>query len=168
MINYVSPDRKTAGMGHVANTTGAAAVRSQAATANRAAYTLDGSGIGIAVLDSGIYAAHNGFKNAAGASRILANVNFTNSNLSDTADLYKHGTHVAGLAAGSLNANLEGVAPNANIVSVKVLDANGQGQASWLLAGMNWVLQNRATYNIKVVNLSLGMNAVDSYTNDPI
>src|SRR5207253_5343235 len=44
----------------------------------------------------------------------------------------------------------------------------GIGQSSWLLAGLDWVLQNRTTYNIRVVNLSLGATAVDSYLDDPV
>ena len=50
----------------------------------------------------------------------------------------------------------------------KVLGDNGEGQTSWLLNGLNWVLQNKATYNIRVVNLSLGSTAIDSYRNDPV
>src|SRR5207249_1758513 len=135
-------------------------MRSQPATGTTPAYTLDGSGVGVAVLDSGIYAGHNGFK-TAGISRIVANVNFTAS--SSTNDAYGHGTHVAGIATGNQtynNGSYRGIAKNANIVSVKVLDDNGIGQSSWLLAGLDWVLQNRTIYNIRVVNLSLGATAV--------
>ena len=92
-------------------------------------------------------------------SRIVANVNFTSSTLTATNDGYGHGTHVAGLAAGSAGNNsgaYRGAAPNANIISVKVLSDSGTGQTSWLLNGLNWVLQNKTAYNIKVVNLSLG------------
>ena len=169
MINYISPNRPTTVTGHVEDTIGATLMRSQPANGSRPAYTLDGSGIGIAVLDSGIYADHKGFKNGS-TSRIVANVNFTSSTLTATNDGYGHGTHVAGLAAGSAGNSsgaYRGVAPNANIISVKVLSDTGTGQTSWLLNGLNWVLQNKTAYNIKVVNLSLGTTAVDSYTNDP-
>ncbi|MBK6724727.1 MAG: S8 family serine peptidase [Acidobacteria bacterium] len=97
-INYVSPDREMRGTGHVEDTTGTTAMRSQPALNGRAAYTLDGTGVGIAVVDSGIYPNHKAFKDGA-ASRVVANVNFTNS--ANTADLYGHGSHVAGLALGS-------------------------------------------------------------------
>ncbi|HEX3102486.1 MAG TPA: S8 family serine peptidase, partial [Pyrinomonadaceae bacterium] len=169
LINYVSPNRPTRTTGHIESTTGTSLVRNQSATPWRGSYTLDGSGVGIAVLDSGIYASHNSFKNSSGASRIVANVNFTNT--TSTSDLYGHGTHVAGIAAGNESSNngaYRGVAKDANIVSVKVLNNGGQGQTSWLLSGLDWVLQNKATYNIRVVNLSLGGNAIDSYTNDPV
>ena len=171
LANYISPDRPTTTTGHIEDTTGLSLMRSQPALNGRSAYTLDGTGIGIAVLDSGIYAAHNGFKNNSGASRIVANVNFTNANITDTSDGFGHGTHVAGLAAGNSSVSsgaYRGVASNANIISVKVLDNNGQGQQSWLLNGLNWVLTNRTTYNIRVVNLSLGATAIDTYTNDPV
>ena len=54
-------------MGHVENTTGTTLVRNQAASGLRPAYTLDGSGVGIAILDSGIYSGHAGFRDASGA-----------------------------------------------------------------------------------------------------
>ena len=84
--------------------------------------TCDGTGVGVAIVDSGIYSSHNGFKNSAGDSRIVANVNFTSS--SNSNDGYGHGTHVAGLALGSESVNdnaYRGIAPGANIISVKVL-----------------------------------------------
>src|SRR4029450_7179753 len=96
-------------------------------------------------------------------SRIVANVNFTNSGLGDA---YGHGTFVAGLAAGS-SGTYGGIAPDPKIISVKVLNDQGIGETSWLLNGLNWVLQNRAAHNIKVVNLSLGTLPVDTYTNNP-
>src|SRR5207253_6163506 len=75
-VDYISPDRPTVKTGHIEDTTGTTLMRSQPATGTTPAYTLDGSGVGVAVLDSGIYAGHNGFK-TAGSSRIVANINFT-------------------------------------------------------------------------------------------
>jgi serine protease AprX len=168
MINYVSPDRATRGSGHIEDTTGATAARSALTDLTNLTNSVDGSGVGIAVLDSGIFAEHNGFKNALGQSRVVANVNFTDSGLGDA---YGHGTHVAGLAAGNdllRDGAYGGIAPDAKIISVKVLDDQGVGETSWLLNGLDWVLQNKNVHNIKVVNLSLGTLAVDTYTNDPI
>src|SRR5258708_17819612 len=135
-------------------------MRNEPASGSSAAYTADGSGVGVEVLDSGIYADHNGFK-TDGTSRIVANVNFTDG--SSTNDAYGHGTHVAGLAAGNDGYNNgadRGIANNANIISVKVLNDTGTGQTSWLLNGLDWVLQNKTAYNIRVVNLSLGTPAI--------
>ncbi|HJS52385.1 MAG TPA: S8 family serine peptidase, partial [Pyrinomonadaceae bacterium] len=168
MINYVSPNRKTRGSGHIEDTTGATAIRSALSDLLNLGNSVDGTGVGVAVLDSGIYAEHNGFKNLLGQSRIVANVNFTDSGLGDA---YGHGTHVAGLAAGNgliRGGAYGGIAPDAKVISVKVLNDQGVGETSWLLNGLDWVLQNKDAHNIKVVNLSLGTLAVDSYTNDPL
>src|SRR5262249_15615984 len=60
------------------------------------------------------------------------------------------------------------LAGGANLINVKVLGDNGNGQTSWLLQGLDWVLQNKTAYNIRVANLSLGTTAIDSYRNDPV
>ncbi|MBA2379668.1 MAG: S8 family serine peptidase, partial [Blastocatellia bacterium] len=161
-ISYISPNRATNATGHVEVTTGATLARAGAMTGG------SGAGIGIAIVDSGIDLAHNGFRKADGSSRITASVDFTSNG---TADRYGHGTHVAGLAAGSLDKNngaYRGVAPEANLVSVKVLDDEGFGQTAWLLNGLDWILQNREQQNIRIVNLSLGTTAIDTWTNDPL
>ncbi|MBK6724728.1 MAG: S8 family serine peptidase [Acidobacteria bacterium] len=54
------------------------------------------------------------------------------------------------------------------MISVKVLNDQGIGNTSWLLNGLQWILNNRTTHNIRVVNLSLGTTAYDTYTNDPV
>jgi len=82
-----------------------------------------------------------------------------------------HGTHVAGIIAGNgkmSNGQYKGVAPEANLVGVKVLDNTGGGRSSDVIAGIQWVVQNKATYNIKVINLSLGAPATQSYATDPL
>ncbi len=170
LINYISPDRPTTSMGHVEDTTGATQMRTATTAGCPASVsTCDGSGVGVAIVDSGIYAAHNGFKDSGNTSRIVANVNFSTS--STTNDVFGHGTHVAGLAVGNSGVSsgaYRGIAPAAKIISVKVLSDTGTGSTSGLLNGLNWILTNRTTYNIKVVNLSLGTTAVDTYTNDPV
>ncbi len=131
---------------------------------------LTGAGIGIAVLDSGVYAAHNAFKDGAGASRVVYSQNFVEGSTS-TADAYGHGTHVAGLALSNANINsgaYRGVAPNAKLINLRVLDAQGKGKTSWLLAALDWIKLNHQTYNIKVVNMSLGTPAIDAFLNDAL
>jgi len=96
-IEYVSVDSEVRPFGgHVSRTTGADNVRSMAPSG-----ALDGSGIGIAIIDSGIYPAHVAFLEAAGSSksRIVKSVDFTGENRTD--DPYGHGTHVASAAAGN-------------------------------------------------------------------
>jgi serine protease AprX len=148
-----------------------------------------GNGIGVAILDSGI-APHPDL-----AGRIVASVDFTSSGsgtsgsgssgsgsgeygsggygavLVPPADPGGHGTHVAGLVAGDGTASggvYTGVAPRANLVDVRVISASGTTTVSTLIAGMQWVLAHRATYNIRVVNISAGGPATVSYRNDPL
>ncbi|HTK38203.1 MAG TPA: S8 family serine peptidase, partial [Pyrinomonadaceae bacterium] len=170
LVNYISPDRKIKSLGHIENTTGAAQMRSQPNGYGRSAYALDGSGVGIAVLDSGVFASQHSFTDGTGASRVVYSQSFV-PGVTSTEDDYGHGTHVASIAAGSASrdgAAYEGIAPKANIVNLKVLDANGVGSTSALLNALNWVIQNRTAYNIRVVNISLGTPSIDTWTNDPL
>jgi serine protease AprX len=164
-ITYVSPNRTIATTGHVSATTGADAVRSAALLSPG----LDGTGVGIAVLDSGIYSAHKSFTGKSGNVRVVVNKDFTGENRTD--DPFGHGTHVASIAAANGNiasATYVGIAPNANLLNLRVLTGNGTGTTSGLLKGLNWLMSNRGVYNIRVVNLSLGAAAVDSFRYDPI
>ncbi len=166
-VNYVSEDNDVQSLGHVTATTGADLVRTQTTTASNGAVTtttLDGTGIGIAILDSGIYTAHHSF-----GTRVVYSRDFTGENRTD--DPYGHGTHVAALAAGNAHVAsgaYTGIAPNANLINLRVLDSLGHGKTSGLLSALDWVMTNRTTYNIRVVNMSLGTAAVDSYKNDPV
>src|SRR5215213_9914168 len=130
---------------------------------------LDGTGVGIAILDSGIDTAHAAFLNRSNGVRVLYSEDFTGEGRTD--DPYGHGTHVAALAAGNgriSNAQYVGIASNANIINLRVLNSEGIGTTAWVLRALDWVASNRATYNVRVVNMSLGMPAIDSYVNDPI
>ncbi|HEX8097571.1 MAG TPA: S8 family serine peptidase, partial [Pyrinomonadaceae bacterium] len=168
-VFYISPDRDVAPLGgHMAVTTGTDAVRKQT-NAKGQAYNLDGTGIGIAVLDSGVYSSHKAFLDSAGKSRISYSKDFTGENRID--DPYGHGTYVAATAAGSgriSSGAYIGIAPNAKILNLRVLNSKGVGSTSKLLTALDWVYTNRNTYAIKVVNLSLGGAAIDSYKTDPV
>jgi subtilisin family serine protease len=164
-VEFVSTDRGVAALGHLETTTGAAAVRNQTDATGRR-YTLDGSGIGIAILDSGIYKDHESVKHDGS---IKVSVDFTGERRTD--DPFGHGTHVAGLATadGDFTHNAYvGIAPDADLINLRVLDSNGVGTVSGVLSALNWVLVNRVRYNIRVVNMSLGTPAVTSYLYDPI
>ena len=144
-------------------------------------YGLSGSGVTVAVLDSGIKDSAD-FKTSAllSTSRVLANVNFVSSggtaSTSNTDDKLGHGTHVAGIIAGNgLNSSglqyfrtFTGIAPSASLVNVRVLDDQGSGTVSDVVAGLNWIVQNKAKYNIRVVNVSLGHPVYESYKTDPL
>src|SRR5208283_5683797 len=62
----------------------------------------------------------------------------------------------------------KGVAPNVNLISLKVLDQNGSGQESDVIAAIQTAVQLKNTYNIRVLNLSLGTPVFESYTLDPL
>ncbi|MDQ1636785.1 MAG: serine protease AprX [Pyrinomonadaceae bacterium] len=165
-VFFISSDRQTASLGHLSETTGADAVRT---TNGITVDGLDGSGIGIAFLDSGIYSAHTNFLDKSSKTRVVVSQDFTGENR--TTDFYGHGTHVASMAAGNgrvSNRAYLGIAPNANIINLRVLNSRGTGTVSAVLSALDWVMSNRATYNIRVVNISLGTAAIDSYKNDPI
>jgi serine protease AprX len=80
-----------------------------------------------------------------------------------------HGTHVAGIVASS-NDTYTGVAPDAKLVAVKVLDSSGNGWASDIIAGIDWCINNASRFNISVISMSLGdcSNHSTYCNNDPI
>ncbi len=131
---------------------------------------LTGKGVGVAVLDTGINGGACDWKNASGASRIVAQAKF-NSNTNSQADGHGHGTHVAGIIAGNswhctntaVQGKYVGIAPGANLINVKVSDDQGGSYLSDVANGIDWVVNNRATYNIRVMNLSLVSSVAESY-----
>jgi serine protease AprX len=140
----------------------------------RQQYVLDGSNIGIAVIDSGVYP-HDDLKNASGtASRIVYSESFVSGD-SATTDLYGHGTHVAGILAGNgldsasgYPQQYLGLAPNANIINLRVLDKNGAGTDSQVIAAIQRAIQLKSTYNIRILNLSLGRPVYEAASQDPL
>jgi len=140
-------------------------------------YGYNGAGIGVAVIDSGISSWHDDFTNKTsklfpyGNQRVAKFVDFVNGR-SLPYDDNGHGTHVSGIIAGngqdSPNSEKQGVAPGASIISLKVLDQNGQGTISNIIAALGWIKTNAKTYNIKVVNMSVGAAIRESYWTDPL
>ena len=171
LVNYISPNREIKKLGHIETTTGTSQMRSQPSGFGRnQAYTLDGAGVGIAVIDSGVSPYVKSFTEGTSNTRVVYTKSFLAGD-TGTSDLYGHGTHVASIAAGSSTRNFgayRGIAPKANIVSLRVLDQNGIGTTSALLSAIEWVRVNHKTHNIRVVNISLGTPAIDSMWNDPL
>ncbi len=139
-VRYVSLDRTLVAGGHVETTTGTAAVRTQTGSALlgllQTTTTLDGSGVGIAVIDSGLDARHEVFRDSLGFSRVSVSLDFTGEGRTD--DPFGHGTHVASIAAGSgkpSNGAYAGIAPAAKIVNLRVLNSEGKGTTSRLARG---------------------------------
>lgn len=115
------------------------------------AAAVGGAGVTVAVIDTGIDLSHPDL-----AANIVANksciVGKKNGN-----DDNGHGTHVAGTIAGLDNAiGVVGIAPQAKLAAVKVLNAQGSGSWSSIICGLDWVAANAATYGIEVANMSLG------------
>jgi subtilisin family serine protease len=166
-VDYVSMERMTVAVGSaLEDTTGADQVRNVVPVGGG---TMNGDGIGIAILDSGVDVNHQALLDANGNSRVVASVDFTGEGRTD--DPYGHGTHVASTAAGSnayANGLFAGIAPNAKIINLRVLNSMGEGSESDTVSAIDWAIANKDLYNIKVLNLSLGATAVDSYANDPL
>jgi serine protease AprX len=86
-------------------------------------------------------------------------------------DLYGHGTHVTSVIASSgltPGGHYQGVAPGVNVISVRALDANGAGRYFDVIRGIDWVVNHRADYSIRVLNLSLGAPPQSYYWDDPL
>ena len=127
---------------------------------------LNGAGVTVAVIDSGIDTRHNAFLRR----RVLATKDFTGG---DGIDLYGHGTHVAGIIAGQAGRLAEtqeyrGIAPGANLINLRVLGADGSGYASDVIEAIDWAIDHRKEYKIKVINLSLGAPVLQTYRDDPM
>jgi len=117
-----------------------------------------GAGIGVAIVDTGITQLAD-----FGPGRLTAAVAI-NSSATGSADGYGHGTHIAGIVGGyKPKGKYVGVAPEANLIGVKISDDTGASSVGDAIAGLQWVYENRANYNIRVVNLSLHSTTVESY-----
>ena len=167
-VVYISKDRALAPF--LSNA--AAAVNAPAAW--KSGYT--GVGIGVALIDSGVNSHPD--LNSTGLlplSRVVYNQSFVPGN-SSAADQYGHGTHIAGLIAGDglsstgfiYSKTFTGIAPGANIVNLRVLDANGSATDSTVIAAISRAVNLKSTYNIRVMNLSLGRAVYESYKLDPL
>ena len=129
----------------------------------------DGTGIGIAVIDSGIN------NDGDFGHQIVYSENFVQGEWS-TSDTYGHGTHVAGILAGN-GANSSGrgyyrtfvgMASHVSLINLRVLDGTGTGTDSQVIAAIQRAIQLKDQYNIRVINLSLGRGVFESYTQDPL
>jgi serine protease AprX len=137
---------------------------------NEAPKYLQGQGIGVAVVDSGIQYGSDMYTEK-GQLRVVASINVNNGYNQNIFDQYGHGLHVAGIVGGNgraLNGAYIGVAPKASLINVKVSDENGAANASNVVAGLQWINDNRNLYNIRVVNLSLNSSVAESYHTNPL
>jgi len=182
-IEFVAPDRPLHASGDlVAQTINADLVWASSKT---------GTGIGVAVVDSGIRSQFQDLGNPQGQTdqshaRVVYAENFlvpatkpdgtVNQDRYKTKDGYGHGTHVAGIIAGNGYISLQpgsirslaGIAPTANLIDLQVLDQNGQGSDSTVIAAIDRAISLKSTYQIRVINLSLGRPVFTSFTQDPL
>jgi serine protease AprX len=136
-------------------------------------YAAAGTGVGVAIIDSGI-ASHPDLPN------VVQTVDFTVPAGAPNVqtDPFGHGTHVAGIVAGSGQSSqglYAGVAPSARLINLRVLDASGGGSTSNVISAIDWVIANRNALgndgkplNIRVINLSLGHAPYESSITDPL
>jgi serine protease AprX len=129
---------------------------------------VNGAGIGVAIIDSGVS------PHAALADKVVGNVSLVTGDPS-VLDAFGHGTHVAGIIAGSGAAAsgvtklyTGGIAPGAQIINVRVLGANGVGLTSDVIAGIDWAIAHKGQYNIRVINLSVGHPVMEPAAFDPL
>lgn len=135
-----------------------------------------GAGIGVAVIDSGINDSHPDLWDSTHTtSRVLYHQDFTGTATTNSSganyDLYGHGTHVAGIIGGNgylSGGQYSGVAPEANLIDLRALDANGAGTDSTVIAAIQQAIALKNVYNIRIINLSLGRGIPASYTQDPL
>jgi serine protease AprX len=139
-----------------------------------------GDNVTVAFLDSGIDATFIDLRKGPGLrnwdNRYLAYYDAINKKLYNPLtmlfgpqDPNGHGTHVAGIVGNSSKADglYRGIAPAANLVAVRVLDKTGMGTYADVLQGLNWVVKNKAKYNIRVLNISMYATPVAPYWADP-
>ena len=136
-----------------------------------------GTGVGVAVVDTGVDGSLPDFASTDhGSSRVVASA-VANSDATTATDSYGHGTDVAGIIAGNgdnrgpgdpLHGQYIGVAPNANLISIKVSDETGKASVLDVIYGLQFAVAHQSQFNIRVINLSLDSTTPQSYKTDPL
>jgi len=174
-VLYISPDRPLGARQAISTSAEYTAEPINATKVWAQGY--DGTGIGVAIIDSGINPVDDiSSKRKKSASRIVYSQSFLPSSPNDASDSFGHGTHIAGLIAGNgTNSTgkkyfrtFYGIAPNVNLINLRVLDANGHGTDSSVIDAIETAIALKDTYNIRIINLSLGRPIYESYTLDPL
>jgi serine protease AprX len=127
---------------------------------------VDGAGVGVATIDSGVAL----LQDDLGPGRIVHWVDFV-THLPVPYDDYGHGTHVAGIIAGTgvdSDGVRRGIAPGADLIVLKALDGTGSGHVSDVIAAVDYAVANRDLFNIRVINLSVAAGVYESYRTDPL
>lgn len=136
-----------------------------------------GKGVTVAILDSGLWEHDQLALDTHGKPRIIGRYDaITDISGKETFDESGHGTHMASVAAnsgpvthnGEATGTFKGIAPDASLVVVKALDVKGQGDFLDLVRGVQWVVDNRKKYDIRVLNLSIAARPRWPYWQDPL
>jgi serine protease AprX len=138
------------------------------ATVARQQFGYDGSGIVVAVIDSGITSWHDDLTGPDGSQRVDQFVDFVNQRTAPYDD-YGHGTHVSGIIAGNgfdSGGARSGIAPAAHLVALKVLDGSGRGRISDVIAALAYAVGQKDLLGIRVINISVGAGVYESYNLD--
>ncbi len=172
-VAYISPERP---LFSTSNGSPTAVLDYHTETVNASAAWdagLNGTGIGVAVIDSGII----DIPDLHGQNNlVVASQNFASSASKGATDQYGHGSHVAGIIAGTGKNSqgskyfytFRGISNNVQLIDLRVLDQNGAGTDSQVIAAIQTAIQLKSKYNIRVINLSLGRPVYESYTLDPL
>lgn len=126
-----------------------------------------GQGIGVAVMDTGICRHNDFFSNK---DRTIIFKDFLNGR-DNCYDDNGHGSHVCGILGGNgtmSNGLYTGVAPGCNLIVLKVLNKQGNGNVPDVLAGLQWIIENKEKYNIRIVNISVGTSKAELAHEDSI
>ena len=147
------------------------------ATVARDEFGLTGAGVGVVVIDSGVTSWHDDLYLADGVTRLDGRIahfkDFTGTAAAAAtpSDEYGHGTHVAGIISGSgmdSGGARSGIAPGAHLVVLKVLDGDGNGYISDVIAALDYAVAIKDLFNIRVINLSVASGVFESSRHDPL
>ena len=129
-----------------------------------------GAGIGVAVLDTGVYSLR-GLRSNVGSSNdgIRGGIDFVDWDW-DPSDPNGHGTHVASIisSSGQVADGYFGAAPNSHIIPIRVLNEDGKGTYSDVISGIQYAMAYKDDYNIRILNLSLAASPQSHYWDDPL
>ena len=136
---------------------------------------ITGAGVGVAIVDTGLWNQPELVNNTKGDLRVPANFNaITDRSDSELQDLGGHGSHMASIIGNSRAATRDqangflGVAPDARLIPVTAISPRGDGDFMDIIRGIQWVVEHRLEYNIKVLNLSLTATPAREYWQDPM
>jgi serine protease AprX len=167
-VEYIVPDRRLRAAEDGQNFSIPLSIPDQTINAPTSWWSESGSGMGVAVIDSGIAATQVDLQN-----KVVYSQSWVGGSSNDQ---YGHGTFVASIIAGSGAASqsdsyiytFRGVAPVVRLINLRVLDQNGNGKDSDVIAAIQTAIQLRSQYDIRVINLSLGRPVYGSYQTDPL